>query len=107
MTPEMSHISENRDFTDFGPGIDLLAPRVPFRKPNAHPGPARRFQVTRRAALASRRVILFMAPGAKACAHSAKLFLRLAHLFEDFSGSMCSFGTKIGGDTAGSRLEVS
>ena len=65
MTPKMSHISENRDFADFDPGIDLLAPRGPFRKLNAHPGSARTFQVTRRAALASRRVILFMGPGGK------------------------------------------
>ena len=40
MTPERSHISEDRHFADVGPGIDLLAPRGLFRKLAAHPGPA-------------------------------------------------------------------
>ena len=47
-----------------------------------------------------------MGPGAKAWAHELKLFMRLARFFEDFSGSMYSFGTNIGGDTAGAGLEV-
>ena len=106
MTPKMSHISENRDFADFGPGIDLLAPRGPFRKPNAHPGPARRLQVTRRAAFASRLVILFMGPRGKCVGPTRQLIWGVGSPFEDFSGSMYSFGTKIGGDTAGTRLEV-
>ena len=47
-----------------------------------------------------------MAAGAKAWAREFKLFMRLACLFGDFSGSMYLFVTKIGGDTAGTRLEV-
>ena len=48
-----------------------------------------------------------MGPGGKCVGSLGKLFGGFGHLFEDFSGSMYSFGTKIGGDTAGIRLEVS
>ena len=48
-----------------------------------------------------------MGPGGKGVGSLGNTISMLAHLFEDFSGSMYSFGTKIGGDTAGTRLEVS
>ena len=103
MTPEMGHISENRDFADFGPGIDLLAPRGPFRKPNAHPGPARRLQVTRRAALASRRVILFMGPGGKGVGSLAQTIWALGSPFLRISRDLC---VRLGRNLVETQLET-